>query len=338
MLDYLNDLCTLCGASGNEKDVSAYLSAIIGDKGECQTDVLGNLLVFKKGKMSAKNKVMLAAHMDEVGVIVTYVTDEGYLKFTTVGGIDRKVLLGRSIVFPFGIYGIIGVKPIHMLEGDEKKAIPEMDKLYIDIGAKNKEEALNHVPIGSVGVFDSDYLSFGDHKIKCRALDDRVGCAIMLDMILSDLEYDTYFAFTVQEEIGTRGANTAAFSIAPDYAIVLETTTAADIIDVEEHKKVCKLGEGCAISFMDRTTLYNPDLFKEAFELAKEKGIKAQPKTVVAGGNDAGVIHKSREGVKVLTINTPCRYLHSASCVIDERDMLETRKLAESLAMKYANA
>lgn len=122
MLDYLNDLCTLCGASGNEKDVSAYLSAIIGDKGECQTDVLGNLLVFKKGKMSAKNKVMLAAHMDEVGVIVTYVTDEGYLKFTTVGGIDRKVLLGRSIVFPFGIYGIIGVKPIHMLEGDEKKS------------------------------------------------------------------------------------------------------------------------------------------------------------------------------------------------------------------------
>jgi endoglucanase len=202
--------------------------------------------------------------------------------------------------------------------------------MYIDIGVKDKAEAEKYVPPGQTGVFASGFTAFGNHKIKSKALDDRVGCAILLGMINSELEYDAVFAFTVKEEVGLVGAAAAAFGVDPDYAIVLETTTAADVAGVSGEKRVCVLGEGAAVSFMDRTTIYSPGLFKRAFEIAEEKGIKAQPKTVVAGGNDAGAIHRSRTGVRTITINTPCRYIHSPSCVADTRDIGEVRRLAEA--------
>ena len=185
-------------------------------------------------------------------------------------------------------------------------------------------------------MFLSDFVEFGDNRIKGKALDDRVGCAILLDLINSDLEYDAYFSFSVQEEIGLRGAATSAYGIDPEYAIVLETTTAADLIDVPDHKKVCKLGEGATVSFMDRSTLYSKELFDTAFRVAGEKGIKIQPKTVIAGGNNAGAIHKARAGIKTITINTPCRYLHSPSCVCDTRDIESVRALAEALLTEFA--
>ena len=155
-------------------------------------------------------------------------------------------------------------------------------------------------------------------------------------MINSDLPYDAYFSFSVQEEIGLRGAGVSAYGIDPEYAIVLETTTAADLIDVPDHKKVCILGEGATVSFMDRSTLYSKELFDKAFEVAKEKGIKVQPKTVIAGGNNAGAVHKTRAGIKTLTINTPCRYLHSPSCVCDTRDIESVRLLAEAMLTEFA--
>ena len=155
-------------------------------------------------------------------------------------------------------------------------------------------------------------------------------------MINSDLPYDAYFSFSVQEEIGLRGAITAAYGIDPEYAIILETTTAADIIDVPEHKKVCKLEEGATVSFMDRSTLYSKELFDTAFSVAERENIKVQPKTVIAGGNNAGAVHKARAGIKTITLNTPCRYLHSPSCVCDTRDIENVRKLAEALLSEFA--
>ena len=339
MIKELESLCALAGISGREKSVREYIISEIAGFAEYSVDALGNLLVLKKGAEKPKNKVMLAAHMDEVGLIVTYITDEGYLKFTPVGGVDSRVIIGRTIFAgDNNTPGVIGIKPVHMVKEDEKANIPETDCLYIDIGADNREEAAKYVRPGDVGYFDSDLVRFGEGLIKARALDDRAGCATLIEIIKSDLPYDMHFAFTVQEEVGLRGAKAAAFSIAPDYAIVVETTTAADIAGVPKEKQVCRLGSGAVISFMDKSTVYSRDLYDLAFSLAEKNNIKVQPKTVVAGGNDAGAIHTSRGGVRTLTVSLPCRYLHSPSCVICEADIAEVVKIVKVLAEEFANA
>ena len=337
MLSLIKELCMLSGISGREDSVRDFIIEKIKDFAEYSIDPLGNLLVFKKGKNPAKNKVMLDAHMDEVGMIVTAITSEGFLKFTKVGGINSKVIIGRSVkVGENAVNGVIGIKPVHLVDKDKEDAIPSADELYIDIGAADKEEAQSVVSLGDSVWFNSDFEEFGNGFVKAKALDDRAGCAILIEMIRSELEYDAWFSFSVQEEIGTRGAQTAAFNIAPDYAIVVETTTAADISGVKDDKRVCICGKGGTVSFMDRSTIYDKTLFNKAFEIAKEKDFLCQPKTVVAGGNDAGAIHKSRGGVKTLTVSVPCRYLHSPSCVIKYDDVEESLKLIKALAEDFA--
>ena len=337
MLNTLKTLCLLNGTSGREEVVRNYIIERLQGKAELTVDPLGNVLAFVKGKAPAKNKVMLSAHMDEVGFIITGVTDEGFLRFGTVGGIDAKVVVGRAVtVGEEGLPGVIGVKAIHLTEGDEEKTVPALSKCYIDIGASSKDEALQHVAVGDAAYFVSDFKELGENKVKAKALDDRFGCAVMLDMIEKGVDYDTTFAFLVQEEIGLRGANAAAFTVEPDYAIVLEATTAADVAGVPEADKVCVQGGGAVVSFMDRTTLYDRALFKDAFALAREKNIPVQTKTTVAGGNDAGAIHKSRGGVKTLCVSLPCRYIHSATSVADKRDMTACRAMAVALLNSYA--
>lgn len=337
MLEMIKELCALSGISGRENAVREYIIEKIRDYAEYRVDPLGNLIVFKKGRKPAKNKVMLDAHMDEVGLIITAVTSEGYLRFTKVGGIDTRVMLGRTVkVGDKAVNGVIGIKPVHLVEKSAEADIPKADDLYIDIGAKSREEALEYIRIGDAAWFAGDFVEFGDGFVKSKALDDRAGCAILIELIRSELEYDAWFSFSVQEEIGTRGAQTAAFTVAPDYAIVVETTTAADISGVKDEKRVCICGEGGTVSFMDRSTLYDRELFDKAFEIAEKKSIRCQPKTMVAGGNDAGAIHKSRGGVKVLTVSVPCRYLHSPGCVIRYSDVEESLKLIKALAEEFA--
>lgn len=337
MLEMIKELCTLPGISGRECAVREYIIEKIKDYAEYSVDPLGNLLVFKKGRNPAKNKVMLDAHMDEVGLIITAITSEGYLRFAKVGGIDTRVIIGRPVrVGDKSVGGVIGIKPVHLVEKSAEADIPKADDLYIDIGAKNREEAEALVRLGDAAWFAGGFVEFGNGFIKSKALDDRAGCAILIEMIKSELEYDAWFSFSVQEEIGTRGAQTAAFTLAPDYAIVVETTTAADISGVKDEKRVCLCGKGGVVSFMDRSTLYSRELFDKAFEIAEKNGIACQPKTLVAGGNDAGAIHKSRGGVKVLTVSVPCRYLHSPSCVIKYSDVEESLKLIKAMAEELA--
>lgn len=337
MLEMIKELCALSGISGRECAVREYIIEKIKGYAEYSVDPLGNLIVFKKGKNPAKNKVMLDAHMDEVGLIITAITSEGYLRFTKVGGIDTRVMIGRTVkVGDSAVNGVIGIKPVHLVEKGAESDIPKPDDLYIDIGAKNKDEALKYVSLGDSAWFDSEFVEFGDGFVKAKALDDRVGCAILIEMIKSELEYDAWFSFSTQEEIGTRGAQTAAYTIAPDYAIVVETTTAADISGVKDEKRVCICGKGGTVSFMDRSTIYSKELFDKAFEVAERNGTICQPKTMVAGGNDAGAIHKSRGGVKVLTVSVPCRYLHSPSCVIKYSDVEESLKLIKAMAEEFA--
>lgn len=338
MLETLKTLCSLQGASGREDAVRDYLIERIGLHAEHEVDALGNLLVHKKGAQRAKKKVMLAAHMDEVALIVTYITEEGYVKFSPVGGIDPRVLFGRGVlVGEKKLPGVIGAMPVHLLEKDDLKKIPDFEKLYIDIGASSADQAKEAVHLGDIAYFDSPFMPFGERRIKAKALDDRAGCAILLEMIESDLPFDLDFAFTVQEEVGLRGAGAAAFRLDPDYAIVVETTTAADIAGVQPHKRVCALGKGAVVSFMDKSTLYDRRLYDFTFSLAERKNIRCQTKTLVAGGNDAGAIHKSRGGVKTITVSVPCRYLHSPSCVIEEGDLYDTADLVRALAQRFAD-
>ncbi len=337
MLEMIKELCALSGISGRENAVRSYIIKKIEGYAEYSIDPLGNLLVYKKGKNSAVSKVMLDAHMDEVGLIITAITSEGYLRFAKVGGIDTRVVIGRAVkVGSNEINGVIGIKPVHLVEKGADADIPKADDLYIDIGAKDKAEAEKHVSLGDAAWFAGDFVEFGNGFVKSRALDDRVGCAILIEMIRSELEYDAWFSFSVQEEIGTRGAQTATFTIDPDYAIVVETTTAADISGVKDEKRVCVCGNGGTVSFMDRSTLYSKELYDKAFEVAEKNGILCQPKTMVAGGNDAGAIHKSRGGVKVLTVSVPCRYLHSPSGVIKLSDAQESLRLIKAMAEELA--
>ncbi len=339
MLDLIKNLCLLDGISGREETVRNYIIDEIKDYAtEITVDPLGNLLVFKKGKKEADKKVLLDAHMDEVGFVITSINSDGTLNFECVGGINISVMLGRPVtVGENKINGVIGVLPVHLLPADKKAELPDVKSLCIDIGAKSKEEAETLVKVGDMACFQSEFVAYGDGYIKSKALDDRVGCAILIDMIKSDLPVDMYFSFSVGEEVGMGMAGTGVYSVNPDYAIVVETTTAADLAGVEEHKTVCKLGNGGVVSFMDRRTVYDKQLFDRAFKIAEEKGIRLQTKSMVAGGNNAGVIHTSVGGVKTVAVSLPCRYLHSPSCVIKQSDIEETKKIILALSEDFAN-
>lgn len=321
----LKDLCLLNGTSGREDAVRNYIIEKIKDKCEYSVDALGSVIAFKKGKKAPDKKVLVAAHTDEVGFIITDITDDGYLRFAPVGGIDAAVVLGRRVDIN-GIKGVVGAKAVHLLSDDEKKNEPAFDKLAIDIGAADKAEAEKAVSLGDCAYFASDYCEFGDGFIKSKALDDRIGCMLMIELINSDLEYDTYFCFNVQEEVGLRGSGCSAYAVKPDVAVILESTTAADIDGVTGGDKCCVLGKGPVVSFMDGRTIYDKQIFDLAFEVAKENNIKIQTKTKIAGGNDAGTIQKSGAGCRVAAVSLPCRYIHSGSSVVKIGDIEETRR------------
>lgn len=339
MIDYrfLQTLCEASGVSGNENSIRALILDIIKPYAdEVHADALGNILVHKKGRKPAKAKLMLSAHMDEVGLMVIDITPDGYLKFDEVGGIDRRVLIGKRVwVGENKICGVIGIKPVHLTKGDESSAIPEYSEMYIDIGANNREEALKYVNYGDSVCLDSEFTETNT-SIQSKAIDDRFGCMVLIELLKSSLEYDIDIAFVVQEEVGLHGAKTAAYTIDPQFALVVETTTAADIPEIDPSKQVCQLGEGAVISVMDRRTIYDKEMVKLAFDAAEEVGVKAQYKRAVAGGNDAGVIHQSRGGVRTLAVSLGCRYLHAPSCVANKADCESVMKLVRELANRIA--
>lgn len=327
----VKELSAINGTSGDEKKVREKIISLLPSDVEYTTDNLGNLIVGKKGEKTPPKKLMLAAHMDEVGFIVTHIDEDGSLCFAPVGGVLPAVVFGRQLVFQNGAYGAVAGKPLHLLSGDESENQPKISDLRIDIGAEDKEEAEKIVSVGDYAYFTGEQFDFGGGMMCGKALDDRTGCAIMLDLLSKPLPYDITCVFTVQEEIGARGAAAAAYSVNPDLAIILEATTACDISGVDGEKKVCSLGKGAVVSYMDRTTMYDRELYGLAFDTAKKLDIKCQTKTVVAGGNDSGSIHKAAGGVRTVAISTPCRYLHSPCCVIKETDLYETARLTEAI-------
>ncbi|MBP3380525.1 MAG: M42 family metallopeptidase [Ruminococcus sp.] len=333
MKELLKEMCLLNGVSGDESDIREYIIEKIKGKCDFTVDNLGNLICFCPGRKTSAKKLMICAHMDEVGFIVTYIREDGALCFGEVGGIDPSVILGRQVtVGKKHISGVVGSTAVHNLSKEEREDPPKTDSMYIDIGADSREEAEKYVSLGDPVYFSSEFVRLGENCVRSKAIDDRAGCAMMIKLIQEGTEYDTYFVFNVQEEIGLRGSRVSAFSLAPDFAIVLEATTAADIDGVSGQKRVCALGDGPVVGFMDRSTVYDKELYRLAFDTAKELGIPCQTKTMIAGGNDSGAIHLSGNGVRTIAVSVPCRYLHSPSCVIDTADLENSLTLVRELA------
>lgn len=331
----LKDLCLLNGTSGDEVRVRDYIINEIKEYLTYEVDNLGSVIAYKKGKKKPNKTVCINAHMDEVGFIITGITSDGYLRFAPVGGIDTKVCLDRAVtVGENRINGVIADKAYHLLEDSEKDKAPSFDKLLIDIGAKSETEAQSVVSLGDFAYFESDYTELGNGYIKAKALDDRIGCMLMIELIKSELEYDTVFCFNVQEEVGLRGSKCTSFAVGADISIVLEATTAGDLDGVTGADRVCVLGNGGVVSFMDNRTIYDRELYKLAMNTASENNIPVQTKTAVAGGNDAGSIQTSGKGAKVMALSLPCRYIHSPSSVVKKSDIDNTRKLLKEILKK----
>lgn len=332
MWQELKTLCALSGTSGMEDAVRAYiLEQAQPHADKIETDAMGNIMVLRKGKniKPTGKTVMLAAHMDEVGVICKSITDEGMIKFGFVGGVDPRVTIGRRVLFG-ETRGVIGIKAVHLTTAAERKTMPKAKDLYIDIGADSKSMAEKQVQLGDYGVFDSEIVTFGDGLLKAKAIDDRFGCAVLLKLLREQPPLDTWFCFTVQEEVGTRGATIVANRLKPQICLVLEGTTAADLAEVPPHKSVCCVRGGAVIPFMDRATIYDADLFALLRGIAQKQQIKWQTKHMVAGGTDAGILHKAGTGAKTAALAVPVRYIHSPSSVAAYEDMEGVLKLAHA--------
>lgn len=337
-------LCGAFGPSGAEDRVAEIILKEISDTVPgARRDKMGNVIaVMRFGDVNAqkRTRVMISAHMDEVGFMINDVKKDGYLGFDAVGGISDGVVAGRRVrVLGKNGYlnGVIASKAIHHKDKKEReKAVPK-EKLYIDIGAKDADEARKYADIGDFAVFDSEFYRFGDGYVKAKALDDRMGCAAMIEVMRRLKENpptentDACFCFTVREEIGLSGAKAAAFELRPDIAVVLETTAVADIADVPPSERVADTGKGVAVSVMDRSTVYDRELVELALKTAEKNGIAAQVKRYVSGGNDAGTIHKTADGVRTLAISVPTRYLHSPACVANMKDYYAQRDLCEKI-------
>ena len=232
----------------------------------------------------------------------------------------HAVLAGDVRIGKNAVPGVIGCKAVHLQEAGEPSQALKHSQLLIDIGAKDKKDALTKVKVGDYITFDSDFVEFGEGLVKSRALDDRVGCAVMLELMKHEYPCNVAFCFTVQEEIGLRGAKAAAFRVQPDCALALEGTTANDTTGARAHEEICSLHKGPSISFMDKSQIVNPALFDRMRALAKEKNIPWQLKRGVAGGNDAGSIQRAACGCATVTLSVPCRYIHSPSSVCATED------------------
>jgi endoglucanase len=326
----LRELTMRNGVSGHEGAVRRYLM----DQArpycdEMNVDRMGNLLCRVRGKNPLAGTVMVAAHMDEVGLIVRSIREDGLLRYEPVGSIDARVMVSKRVLVGDGeLPGVIGAKAIHLQSPEERNTPLSHEKLFIDIGCKDKASAEKRVSPGDYAAFMPLWIPFGKGFVMSKALDDRVGCYNMLRLMRTRQEMTVVYAFTVQEEVGLRGAQTAAWQIRPRCALVLEGTTANDLGGIPHHQQVCRAGGGVAISFMDRSSIAHPGMFGVLRGIAQKEGIRWQLKRYVSGGNDAGKIQNARGAVPVAVLSVPCRYIHSPASVCCLADVEAQYELA----------
>jgi putative aminopeptidase FrvX len=313
----LKELAEIWGVSGYEKTVSDYILEQVKAHGdEIVRDAVGNLIVLKRGNGENKKKIMVAAHMDEIGLCVVKITDEGFLKVKKVGGVSAHCSFMNRVVFQNGTVGTVAAyeKPEDFKSGD-------IDKLYIDIGAGSKEEAEKYVKVGDCAMFEGNYQELAGRNVMAKAFDDRSACYVQLETLkaMKTPYHDVYFVFTVQEEVGIFGATTSAERIKPDLGIAIDITGSFDVPGDKHGNAV--LGKGAAICISNACVTCDEDMVGQMVECAKEHQIPYQFDVLVNGGTDAGAINKSYRGVKAVGISIPTRYGHSPNSIINLDDL-----------------
>lgn len=323
MKDLIKKLTEAFGPSGAEdnirevirKEVEPYVD-------EISVDALGNLIARKKG--TGGKKVILDGHMDEIGLMVTHIDDNGFLRFGNIGGVSPFVALGQRVYFENGTMGVIGSERV-----DDPKNL-KLEKLYIDIGAKDKKDAESKVQVGTSCAFHQTFIDLGD-RVVAKAMDDRVACAIIIEVLrrLEKTDNEIYAVFATQEEVGLRGARAAAYGISPDVGIALDVTRTGDTpkgvtMDVA-------LGKGAAIKVKDSSLICHPALKNYMVKIAEEKGIQYQMEVLEAGGTDSGAIQMTKSGIPAGVISIPCRYIHSPGEMVDIGDVEACVQLAKAL-------
>lgn len=326
----LEKLTEACGGPGQEDEVRNLIrDAVTPLVDEVKTDALGNLITVKN-KNAKGPKVMLAAHMDEVALMILSIESNGLLKFNPIGGIDPRVLVAKSVVIGKNrVSGVIGSKPIHLQRPQERTQPLGINELFVDIGASRKEDAEKLVNIGDLAYFTTKYQEIGSDKIKAKALDDRVGCNMLIEILKDDYQFPLYGAFTVQEEVGLRGSGVATHQIEPDIALILEGTTASDVPEIPEHRHATSVGKGPSITIMDSSVIPDQRLVAKLLQLADQHQIPVQYRRSTAGGTDAGRIQAIRTGTRVAGIAIPCRYIHSPASIMSKHDMENAIKLVK---------
>ncbi|WP_026477888.1 M42 family metallopeptidase [Alkaliphilus transvaalensis] len=309
--ELVKKLCSTYSPSGNENRVREIIEAEVkGYVDEVYTDALGNLIAHKKGN---GKKLMLAGHMDHIGLMVTFIDEKGFLRFTNIGGISPSISLSQRVIFENGTIGVIGSEKLDSLKD------LNLDKLFIDIGASSKEEAEKMVSIGDTCVYYAECL-IDDKKVFSPALDDRIGCFIMIEALklMKESNNDLYFVFTTQEELGLRGAKTAAYGVNPDFGIAFDVTATGDT--PKGIKMSVKLGEGPTVKVKDNSVICHPKVKNFMIEQAKKNDIPYQLEVLEFGGTDSGAIHLTRSGVPSGVMSIPTRYIHSTNemCAISD--------------------
>lgn len=342
--DNLEKLSNACGVTGREKQVRDLMVELLKPfADEIQIDKLENVIAIKKGKPE-KPKIMLAAHMDEVGLMVKTITKDGFLQFVKMGGIDDRILPAQKVLvfsknntFP----GIIGSKPPHIQKEEERKKIITYDDLFIDVGAENREDAqtMGLAP-GDPIAFDSKYLNLGKDVAIGKAFDNRAGCLAMIEAmrLLKNTECTVCAVGTVQEEVGLRGAAAAAFGVDPDIALALDVTIAGDVPGVREFDTTVKMGKGPALTISDSGLITHPKILRWLIDTAQEETIPYQIESGLLGSTDAARISITRQGIPSGTISIPTRYIHSPVAMLSLKDIENAAKLtvaAIKTATKY---
>ena len=331
-LRLLERLCNACSVSGDEGEVRRIvLEQVRPAADDVKVDALGNVLATRRGQGENRLRVMLAAHMDEVGFMLTKDEEEGIFRFDTVGGLDVRQLAGKAIlVGKDHVPGVIGAKPIHLTTADERKQTITLETLRIDLGPGNSGK----VKVGDRAVFATQFVQVGP-SIRAKALDNRLGVATLIELFkYAPTNIDFLAAFTVQEEVGLRGARVAAYALNPDMAFALDSTPANDLPPYDAGEKGSentryntRLGAGPAIYVADSSTLSDPRLIRHFIQTAEKSGIPYQLRQPGGGGTDAGAIHKQREGIPSLSVSVPGRYAHSAAGLARLEDWRNTLKL-----------
>jgi len=334
-MELLRRLSETAGIPGREERVRELIQEELeGSVDEITTDALGNLIAVKRAEPDGAQRVMLSAHMDEIGFYVKHVDERGFLRVQNVGGFDTRNLFARQVTVHASLTGkdLIGVmnpagKPVHIATLEERKKVPIMADFAIDLGM-GEADVKEQVRVGDMVTLRQPFADLGE-VVTGKALDDRVSCWIQLKVLkaLSEPIFDVTAVFSVQEEVGLRGAITSAFQVAPDIGIALDTTLAVDIPGVEEDQRVSELGKGTAIKVMDSRSISTRWLVEEFIRLAERHNIPYQLEVLPLGGTDAGAIQLSRQGVPSLTLSTPSRYVHTVTEMVAKQDLEAAVKL-----------